>query len=62
MKDIYLQDKKTGELIPSQKIFKDFYKNHSAIDSVFDFYNETRIEVKNSKIDMPNFVKCINQK
>ena len=60
MKDIYLQDKKTGELIPSEIIFKDFYKNHSAIDSVFDFYNETRIEVKNSTIDLPNFINCIN--
>jgi hypothetical protein len=59
MKDVYLMNKETGELIPSQTVFKEFYKTHGIYDSVFDEWEETDIEVENSSIDFPDFSKAI---
>lgn len=55
MKDIYLMNIETGEIEPSKKVFKDFYKSHGIFDSVFDYWTETNIEVENSSFDLPNF-------
>lgn len=44
-KDVYLMNKETGELIPSTQVFKEFYKSHKILDSVFDEYQETNLSV-----------------
>lgn len=61
MKDVYLMNKTTSELEPSEKVFKEFYKTHGIFDSVFDEWQETNIEVENSKIDLPDFTKTITK-
>ena len=61
MKDVYLMSKETGELVPSQIVFKEFYKTHHGIyDSVFDEWDETSIEVEDSYVEFPDFSKAIN--
>ena len=55
MQDVYLMNKKTGELIPSKQVFKEFYKNHGIYDSVFDEWQETDLEVENSTFEVPDF-------
>lgn len=57
MKDVYLMNKKTGELSPSSSVFREFYKTHGIFESVFDFWEETKFLVENSKIKKPNFQK-----
>lgn len=59
MKDVYLMNKTTGEILPSQQVFKEFYKTHGIFDSVFDEWMETNLEVENSQIEMPDFAKAI---
>ena len=59
LKDIYLMNKSTGELVPSQQVFKEFYKTHNIFDSVFDEWQETNLIVDDSYISMPNFTKTI---
>ena len=59
LNDIYLMNKLTGELVPSQQVFKEFYKTHNIFDSVFDEWQETDIEVKNSYAPPPDFTKAI---
>ena len=54
MKDVYLMNKETGEIEPSQKVFKEFYKTHGIFDSVFDEWEETNLEVENSEIEKPD--------
>lgn len=60
MKDVYLMNKETGEIVPSEQVFKEFYKTHGIFDSVFDEWTETEIEVENSNIDLPDFANAIN--
>lgn len=60
MKDIYLMNKETGEIVPSQTVFKEFYKAHGIFDSVFDEWEETNIEVEDSSVEFPDFTKVIN--
>ena len=57
MKDIYLMNKETGELLASSIVFHNFYKTHGIFESVFDFWEETKFLVENSKIKKPNFQK-----
>lgn len=59
LNDVYLMNKSTGELIPSQQVFKEFYKAHNIFDSVFDEWQETNIIVDDSYISMPDFTKAI---
>ena len=59
MKDIYLMDKTTGELIPAMKAIGDFYKTHAYNERWIDYFEETNIEVENSFINKPNFANCI---
>ena len=59
LNDIYLMNKSTGELVPSQQVFKEFYKNHNIFDSVFDEWQETNLIVDNSYISPPDFTKAI---
>ena len=61
MKDIYLVNKITGELLPSEQVISDFYKNHNILESVFDYYNETKVEVESTTISFPNFEKMITE-
>lgn len=61
MNDIYLENKETGELIPSQEVFKEFYKTHGIYDSVFDYWTETKINVENTRIETPNFKNIFNK-
>ena len=56
MKDIYLMNKETGELLPSEQVFKEFYKSRSIYDSVFCEWEETNIEVENTYICFPDFI------
>ena len=60
MKDVYLMNKETGELVPSDIVFKEFYKTHGIYDSVFDEWIETNIEVEDSYVEFPDFTKVIN--
>lgn len=60
MKDVYLMNKETGELVPSDIVFKEFYKTHGIYDSVFDEWIETNIEVEDSYVEFPDFSKAIN--
>lgn len=59
LNDIYLMNKSTGEIIPSQQVFKEFYKNHNIFDNVFDEWQETSLIVDNSYISPPDFTKAI---
>jgi hypothetical protein len=59
LNDIYLMNKSTGELVPSQQVFKEFYKTHNIFDSVFNEWQETNLIVDNSYISPPDFTKAI---
>lgn len=59
MQDIYLMNKETGEIVPSNEVFKEFYKTHGIKDSVFDEWEETDIPVNNSFVEFPDFTKAI---
>lgn len=59
MRDVYLMNKETGELIPAQIVIRDFYKTHGFLDSWADEWIETDIEVENSFLPVPNFTKAI---
>ena len=59
MRDIYLMNKETGEIMPSKDVFREFYKNHGIYDSVFDEWVETGIEVEDSDLELPDFTKAI---
>ena len=60
MRDVYLINKETGELMPSEIVFKEFYKTHSIFDNVFDEWKETNMEVENSCVEFPDFSKVIS--
>jgi len=60
MKDVYLMNKKTGEILPSNDVFKEFYKTHGIFDNVFDEWAETELEVENSCLKFPDFADAIN--
>ena len=60
LNDVYLMNKSTGEIVPSQQVFKEFYKNHNIFDNVFDEWQETNLIVDNSYISPPDFTKAIN--
>ena len=60
MKDIYLMNKETGEIMPSKDVFREFYKDHGIYDSVFDEWVETGIEVDDSDIEFPNLADAIS--
>lgn len=60
MRDVYLMNKETGELVPSEEVFKEFYKHHGIYDSVFDEWEETLLEVEDSEIDFPDFAEALN--
>ena len=59
MRDVYLMNKETGELIPAQIVIRDFYKTHGFWDSWTDEWIETDIEVENSFLPVPDFTKAI---
>lgn len=59
LNDIYLMNKLTGELVPAQQVIKNFYTTHGYKEDVFEFWQETNIEVENSYIAMPDFTKAI---
>ena len=59
LNDVYLMNKSTGELVPSQQVFKDFYKTHNIFANVFDVWQETNLIVDNSYISTPDFTKAI---
>lgn len=59
MQDIYLMNKKTGEIKPSAQVFKEFYKDHGIFDSVFDEWQETNLTVDGSSVEIPNFANAI---
>ena len=59
VKDIYLMNKETGEIMPSKQVFKEFYKTHGIYDSVFDEWVETDLEVDDSDLELPDFAKVL---
>ena len=59
MKDVYLMNKTTGEIVPSAQVFKEFYKTHGIFDSVFDEWEETDLHVESSMIEFPDFTEAI---
>lgn len=59
MKDVYLMNKETGEIEPSQKVIAEFYKTHKWNENWTDYWIETELEVENSKIELPDFTKAI---
>lgn len=54
MRDIYVMNRKTGELIPSEKAIKEFYKTHGIMDDWTDEYQETKMETSN-EMRKPDF-------
>lgn len=62
MKDVYLRNKKTGELKPSMKVFREYYRSHKGVyDTPFDEWEETKIEVDNSNMPIPDFTKSVKR-
>lgn len=59
LNDVYLMNKSTGEIVPSQQVFKEFYKIHNIFDNVFDEWQETTMLVDDSYISPPDFTKAI---
>lgn len=60
MKDVYLKNKATGEMVPSEKAIRDYYKTHkSGLDAWTDEWEETNITVEGSHIAAPDFTNCI---
>ena len=60
MTDVYLKNKSTGELVPSEKAIRDYYRMHtSCLDSWTDDWTETDIPVEGSHTAPPDFTKCI---
>ena len=55
MRDIYLMNRETGEIVPSVEVFHEFYKTHGIFDSVFDYWAETDLEVEDSFLPFPDF-------
>lgn len=60
MQDIYLMNKETGEIVPSNQVFKEFYKTHGIYDSIFDEWIETNILVGDSFVAFPDFANAFN--
>lgn len=58
MKDVYLMNRETGELVPSEQVFKEFYKTHGIYDSVFSEWAETDIEADN---DIKHPLDCFRE-
>lgn len=60
LRDVYLMHRETGEIVPSNQVFKEFYKTHGIYDSVFTEWIETDIEVENGDfVDFPDFKKVV---
>ena len=59
MKDVYLQNNETGELLPSSTVIQEFYKNHDVLEDWHTEWSETGIETKDD-IDAPDFSKVLN--
>jgi hypothetical protein len=59
MKDIYLMDKTTGELIPAEMAILAFYKTHGALEDWTEYYEETDLEVDRSSISFPDFALAV---
>lgn len=60
MKDVYLMNKETGELVESEKVFKEFYKTHGIKESVFTEWEETNIEADNEiGAPMQSFIEAV---
>ena len=60
MQDVYLMNKKTGEILPSKQVIKEFYKTHGIFDSWTDEFEETDLLVENSTLEYPNFTDIFN--
>jgi hypothetical protein len=61
LNDIYLMNKKTGEIVPYKQVYKEWCKTeHSYLESIFDEWIETDLIVENSYIEFPDFTKAIN--
>lgn len=60
MQDVYLMNKETGEIMPSEVVFKEFYKTHGIFDNVFDEWEETSLLVEGSSIEFSDFRTVIN--
>ena len=58
MHDVYLENIETGELEPSEKVIREFYKTHAWDERWTDFWRETNIPVENSFIAPPDFARC----
>lgn len=56
MKDIYLMNKETGELVPSADVFAT-YRYTSYLSSPFDEWLETDIAVEGTDVCPPDFSK-----
>ena len=41
MKDVYVVNKLTGELLPAQTAIREFYRDHGILESWTDLYEET---------------------
>ena len=56
MKDIYLMNKETGELVPSADVFAN-YEYHTYLSSPFDEWAETDLEVEGTNVCPPDFTR-----
>ena len=59
MKDVYLMDNDTGELIPAEEAIRSFYKDHGIMEAWTDYYTETGIETE-TEISAPDFTRVFN--
>lgn len=55
MKDIYLMNKETGEILPSAQAIHEYYKTHGALEAWTDEWQETNLAVEGSTIPAPDF-------
>lgn len=60
MQDIYLMNRKTGELQPSEKVIREFYRTHNWHERWTDYWIETSSVVPGTRVEFPDFAKCLN--
>ncbi len=61
MKDVYLMNKETGEIQPSTKVISEFYSTHPWNAAWTDEWEETKLEVENSSLAVPDFAGTVKK-
>ena len=61
MRDEYVMDRETGELIPATEAIRIFYtvERHDIRDAWTDKYTPTGLDVPGSRLEAPNFAGAV---